>query len=94
MPRLLELEPEAGYGLVAHNVKITPYGAAQVLVYHSPDYSETEGAGGFGLSYAGTTKSDISTEIGGRLDAAIVPLGPDGVDPARARAPWEHDWVS
>jgi fibronectin-binding autotransporter adhesin len=83
---------EAGYGFVYKSVKFSPFGAGQILAFHTPDYNEADqSGGGFGLNYAAKTETDLSTQVGARLDA----LAFAGNMPIilRARAAWEHDWL-
>jgi len=74
-------------------VGITPYGALQAQLFHTPSYNETDlTGGGFGLAYNATTATDTRSELGARFDDLLF------VDHMpiilRARAAWAHDWVS
>lgn len=88
---------EAGYryGVPVSSaiVGITPYGALQAQLFHTPSYSETDlTGGGFGLTYNATTATDTRSELGARFDnLQIVDHMPLIL---RARAAWAHDWLS
>lgn len=88
---------EAGYryGMLVDSaiVGITPYGALQAQLFHTPSYSETDlTGGGFGLTYNATTATDTRSELGVRFDnLQIVDDMPLAL---RARAAWAHDWLS
>jgi outer membrane autotransporter protein len=88
---------EAGYrfGMPVSSaiVGITPYGALQEQLSHTPNYSETDlTGGGFGLSYNAMTAIDTRSEIGARFDNLQI-VG-DMPLLLRARAAWAHDWLS
>jgi autotransporter-associated beta strand protein len=88
---------EAGYrfGMPVSSavVGITPYGALQEQLSHTPSYSETDlTGGGFGLSYNAMTAIDTRSEIGARFDNLQI-VG-DMPLLLRARAAWAHDWLS
>jgi uncharacterized protein with beta-barrel porin domain len=88
---------EAGYRYVipvnGAIVGITPYGALQTQLSHTPSYSETDlTGGGFGLSYNAMNATDTRSELGARFDnLQIVDHMPLIL---RARAAWAHDWLS
>ena len=60
---------EAGYRYaVLPALGLTPYAALQAQDFLSPSYSETDvTGGGFGLSYAAMSATDIRSELGARL---------------------------
>jgi len=88
---------EAGYRYaVPFNstiVGITPYGALQPQLFHTPSYSEIDRTGGgLGINFAVMTATDIRSELGLRFDnLQIINRMPVIL---RARAAWAHDWVS
>ncbi len=83
---------EAGYRYaVLPALGLTPYAALQAQDFLSPSYSETDvTGGGFGLSYAAMSATDIRSELGARLDDPTV----IGGLPFLVRARLAHDWVS
>ncbi len=85
---------EAGYRFaVLPAFGVTPYAAAQVQSFHSPNYSETDlTAGGFGLTYNAMSATDTRTELGARFDAPTLVGGMPLI--LRGRVAWAHDWVS
>jgi len=88
---------EAGYryGVPFNStiVGITPYGALQTQLFHTPSYSETDlTGGGQGVNFAAMTATDIRSELGMRFDnLQIIDHMPVIL---RARAAWAHDWVN
>lgn len=85
---------ETGYRLHAWPaVAVTPYGAVQFEDLHTPAYGERDlSGGGFGLSYAARTATDIRTEMGARFDAPTHLFG----QPLTfyGRLAWAHDFAS
>ena len=72
---------------------VTPYAALQAQDFHTPSYSETDvTGGGFGLSYAAMSATDIRSELGARFDDPTVIGGLPLL--LRARVAWAHDFVS
>ncbi|MFL9823997.1 autotransporter domain-containing protein [Rhodoplanes sp. SY1] len=75
---------------------IAPYGALQVSSVHLPGYQESVASGSsqFALAYAAQTTTNLRSELGVRLDAA-VPLAHgllgDGLITLRGRLAWAHD---
>jgi outer membrane autotransporter protein len=85
---------EAGYRYSPlPGIGVTPYGALQVMTFHTPSYSETDlTGGGFGLTYNAMTATDTRSELGARFsDYTSVNNMPLTL---RARVAWAHDWVS
>jgi len=65
----------------------------QAQDFQTPSYSETDvTGGGFGLSYAAMSATDIRSELGARFDDPAVIGGLPLL--LRARVAWAHDWVS
>ena len=85
---------EGGYRFaVLPALGVTPYTALQVQNFHTPNYSETDlTGGGFGLSYASMSATDVRSELGGRFDSPEVIAGMPLL--LRARLAWAHDWVN
>jgi autotransporter-associated beta strand protein len=85
---------ESGYRYApAPAFGVTPYGALQLMSFHTPSYSETDlTGGGFGLNYNAQTATDARSELGARFSDLTsfngMPLT------LRARLAWAHDWVS
>jgi autotransporter-associated beta strand protein len=77
--------------LVLPAVGITPYGAVQAQSFHTPGYSETNPAGGFGLAYAAQNASDVRTELGARFDDPTLVYGKPLI--LFGRVAWAHDFV-
>ncbi|WP_146618727.1 autotransporter outer membrane beta-barrel domain-containing protein [Rhodoplanes elegans] len=81
--------PDAAVGLA-------PYGALQVSSFHLPGYQESVASGSsqFALAYDSQTTTNLRSELGVRLDAA-VPLAHgllgDGLLTLRGRLAWAHD---
>ncbi|WP_051311099.1 autotransporter domain-containing protein [Bradyrhizobium sp. Cp5.3] len=85
---------EGGYRFVTPFVGITPYAALQAQSFRTPTYSETDlTGGGFGLAYNARSATDTSSELGARLDRAML-VAPDAALTLRGRLAWAHDWVS
>jgi uncharacterized protein with beta-barrel porin domain len=87
---------EGGWRLaVAPQTGITPYGAAQFQLFHTPAYGETDitaAGGGFALSYGASDATDTRTEVGARFDSELAIAGKLLV--LRARLGWSHDFIS
>ena len=87
---------EGGYRYVTRvnniPVGITPYAALRVETFDAPSYSETNPAGGFGLSYSSMNATDTRSELGARFDSPAM-LGTMPLE-LRSRLAWAHDWVS
>ncbi len=85
---------EGGYRYaVLPALGVTPYAALQAQAFQTPSYSETDvTGGGFGLSYAAMSATDIRSELGARFDDPAVIGGLPLL--LRARVAWAHDWVS
>jgi hypothetical protein len=85
---------EAGYRFaVFPTLGVTPYLAAQVQDFHTPNYSETDlTGGGFGLAYGAMNATDARSEIGARLDDPTLLGGMPLI--LRSRVAWAHNWVS
>jgi len=84
---------EGGYRYGLSTIGVTPYGALQSQLFHTPGYSETDlTGGGFGLSYAAMNGTDTRSELGSRFDNIQVVDGMPLI--LRARVAWAHDWVS
>jgi outer membrane autotransporter protein len=84
---------EGGYRYIAlPTFGVTPYGAVQFQDFQTPAYSESNGAGGFGLSYAARNATDVRTELGARFDAPTLFYGKPLV--LYGRVAWAHDFVS
>jgi len=72
---------------------ITPYGALQFQLFHTPAYSETDLTGlGFGLAYAASDATYTRTEIGTRFDSSIDVADKPLI--VRGRLAWAHDFIS
>lgn len=73
-------------------IGVTPYAAVQVTALDLPAYAETSGngAGTFGLTYAGKTVTDTRSELGLRSDKSFAL--DDGLLTLRGRAAWAHDF--
>jgi uncharacterized protein with beta-barrel porin domain len=85
---------EAGYRYgVLPTLGVTPYGAMQAQNFRTPAYSENDvTGGGFGLTYAATTATDLRTELGARFDAPA--LLSDKPLMLYGRLAWAHDFVT
>ena len=85
---------EGGYRYaVLPALGVTPYAALQAQDFHTPSYSETDvTGGGFGLSYAAMSATDVRSELGARFDDPTVVGGLPLL--LRARVAWAHDWVT
>ena len=60
---------EGGYHLCGLPIGVTPYAAVQAQDYVSPNYREADiTGGGYGLSYAAMSATDVRTEIGSRFE--------------------------
>jgi hypothetical protein len=88
---------EAGYRYAMPWMGVTPYGAFQALVFHTPDFDERDLTGGtaglFGLNFDAATATDLSTEIGARFDG-LKSLANGMQFVWNGRLAWEHDWVN
>ncbi len=73
-------------------IGLTPYAAVQVTAFDLPAYAETStnGAGTFGLNYAGKTITNTRTELGLRTDKSFAI--DDALLTLRGRAAWAHDF--
>ncbi len=85
---------EGGYRFaVLPTLGVAPYAAVQAQSFQTPGYSESDvGGGGFGLSYAAMSASDVRSELGARLDAPTLLDGMPLI--LRGRLAWAHDWIS
>jgi len=85
---------EAGYRYgVLPTLGVTPYGAVQAQNFRTPAYSESDPtSGGFGLSYAATTATDVRAELGARFDAPTLVDGKPLM--LYGRLAWAHDFVT
>jgi autotransporter-associated beta strand protein len=86
------LEGDYRFGLLPA-FGVAPYAALQAQAFHTPNYTENDLTnGGFGLSYAPTTATDVRSELGARFDSpTLIDTMPLVL---RARVAWAHDWVS
>ncbi|MGP0093496.1 MAG: autotransporter domain-containing protein, partial [Xanthobacteraceae bacterium] len=85
---------ETGYRLAAlQTTGVSPFAAVQAQYFHAPSFGETDSSGGgFGLNYDAAGATDITSQIGARVDSLQTLHGMPLM--LRAWAAWEHDWVS
>ncbi|HTJ01270.1 MAG TPA: autotransporter outer membrane beta-barrel domain-containing protein, partial [Methylovirgula sp.] len=84
---------EGGYHIAALPFGFTPYGALQAQDFETPNYNETDlTGGGFGLSYASMSATDVRTELGARFEEITALGGMPLV--LHGRLAWAHDFVS
>jgi uncharacterized protein with beta-barrel porin domain len=83
---------EGGWRYATPMVGITPYAALQATTFYLPGYGETAtlGSDAFALNYASKTVTATRSELGAKLDKAM--LVRDGVFTLKAKAAWAHDW--
>ncbi len=83
---------EGGYRLSGLPFDVTPYSAVQAQAFETPAYSETDlTGGGFGLSYASMSATDVRTELGSRF--AVSTSLADLPVVLRGKLAWAHDFV-
>ncbi|MBS0534496.1 MAG: autotransporter domain-containing protein [Proteobacteria bacterium] len=72
-------------------IGVTPYAALQVTSFRLPGYGETatSGSNAFALSYSAQTTTNLRSELGTRLDKALLVRG--GLLTLRGRLAWAHD---
>jgi outer membrane autotransporter protein len=86
---------EGGYRFVSPligGIGITPYAAAQFVIFELPAYAEQAvvGTNNFALTYAAKTATDARSELGLRIDKPW--LVDDGVFTLRGRFAWARDY--
>lgn len=72
---------------------LTPYGAARVQAFYTPDYSETSDSllPGFALDHESNTATTVRTELGARMEQTFALQ--DGASlTLRSRIAWAHDF--
>jgi uncharacterized protein with beta-barrel porin domain len=85
---------EAGYRFASPLVAVTPYAAVNAQAFVAPTYNEQDvSGGGFGLTYAGHTATDIRGEAGARFDR-VTAIDPTTLLVLRGKLGYAHDWLS
>lgn len=87
---------EGGYRFVVPSAvgrfEISPYLAVQAQSFHTPNYSETDLAGGgLALNFNSMNATDTRSELGARLAETVSFSGVPLI--LRAKLAWAHDWV-
>jgi uncharacterized protein with beta-barrel porin domain len=82
---------EGGWRYATPFAGVTPYAAVQSTSFFLPAYGETatSGSNQFALSYASKTTTNVRTELGAKLDKAMLVQG--GVFTLSNRIAWAHD---
>ena len=86
---------EAGYrfAVTSRDIGVTPYGAVQYQIFHTPAYGETDLTGtGYGLAYNASDSTAIRTELGARFDNQVALDG--RALTLRGRLAWAHDTIN
>ena len=83
---------ETGYHLLTPYFGLTPYAAAQVQDFFTPNYNEnaTSGSNTFALSYNARSSVSTRTELGTWVDK-LLPLDQGNALSLRMRAAWAND---
>jgi autotransporter-associated beta strand protein len=85
---------ETGYRYLFPMVAVTPYAAFQGQAFTLPTRSESDPSnGGFGLTFAAQTTSDLRGETGARFDR-LMALDATTILALRGKLAYAHDWVS
>jgi outer membrane autotransporter protein len=87
---------ESGYRFIvpsrADRFEISPYVAIQAQSFHTPNYGETDLAGGgLGLNFNAMNGTDTRGELGARFADMNAVYGMPLI--LRAKLAWAHDWV-
>jgi uncharacterized protein with beta-barrel porin domain len=83
---------EGGYRFATRFAGITPYAAAQVVMFELPNYMEQaiSGANTFALGYNAKSVTDTRSELGVRTDRSFAQA--NGIFTLRGRLAWAHDY--
>lgn len=84
---------DGGYRFALQSYGLTPYGAVQTSIFHTPAYSEHAGLGSsqFALSYEAHTTTATRTELGAWIDKSF-PWPMAAALLLRSRAAWAHNF--
>lgn len=82
---------EGGYRLMWQGFGVTPYGAVQSQVFHTPNYSEntTSGSSDFALSFGSQSTTATRTELGSWFDYRFA--SKENPVTLFTRLAWAHD---
>jgi uncharacterized protein with beta-barrel porin domain len=91
---------EAGYRVASPQILgtvfgVTPFAAAQMQTFHTPNYGERDATGlaAFALDYGRHTTRESRSELGAQVDATVARFLTAAID-LRARAAWGHEFTT